>query len=91
MKRVNVDMEPPAVKKFIRSLAIGANGVAITLDGNVVCKIIPPDQLSEREKATQLAKVRELLGEAREHSKRVPATVIERKLSNAMKTVRGRR
>ena len=91
MKRVNVDTESPAVKKFLRSLTIGANGVEISLDGNVVCKVIPPGQLSEREKSVQLAKLRELLGAAREHSKRVPATVIERKIRNAMKTVRGKR
>ena len=91
MKRVNVDTESPAVKKFIRSLAIDTNGVEITLDGNVICKIIPPGQLSDREKGAQLAKVRELLGEAREHSRRVPANVIESKIRNAMKTVREKR
>jgi len=91
MKRVNVDTESPAVKKFIRSLAIDTNGIEITLDGNIVCKIIPPEQLSDREKAAQLAKMRELLEEAREHSKRLPANVIERKIRGAMKTVRERR
>ena len=91
MKRVNVDTESPAVKKFIRSLALDTNGIEITLDGNVVCKIIPPAQLSDAEKAAQLAEVRKLLGEARAHSKRVPATVIERNIRNALKTVRGGR
>jgi len=91
MKRVNVDTESLAVKRFIRSLAVDASGVEITLDGTVVCKVIPPGQLSDREKSVQLAKVRELLGAAREHSKRVPATVIERKIRNAIKTVREKR
>ena len=88
MKRVNVDTASPAVKKFIRSLAIDANGVEVTLGGNVVCKIIPPAQLSDADKAAQLAEVRQLLHESREHSKRVPATAIERKIRDAMKTVR---
>ncbi len=88
MTRVDVDKAAPAVKKFIRSLAIDANGVEITLDGNVVCKIIPPSQLSDAEKAAQLAEVRLLLGEARDNSKRLPAAIIERNIRNAMKTIR---
>ena len=78
MKRVSVDTASPAVKKFIRSLALDANGVELALGGNVVCRIIPPAQLSDAEKADQLAQVRQLLGEARAHSKRVPPPVIER-------------
>jgi hypothetical protein len=88
MKRVNVDTASPAVKKFIRSLAIDANGVEVTLGGNVVCKIIPPAQLSDVEKAAQLGVVRQLLREARANSKRMPATVVERKIQSALKTVR---
>ncbi len=88
MTKISVDTAPPAVKKFIRSLAIDANGVEVTLGGNVVCKIIPPGQLSEAEKNTRFAEVRQLLGEARANSKRLPATVVERKIRNAVKAVR---
>jgi hypothetical protein len=88
MKRVNVDTASPDVKSFIRSLAIDANGVEVTLDGNVVCKIIPPGQLSDAEKAVQLAVVRQLLGEARANSKGIPAAVVERNIQSAWKTVR---
>jgi hypothetical protein len=91
MTRISVDTAPPAVKKFIRSLAIDANGVEVTLGGSVVCKIIPPGQLSDAQKAAQLAAVRQLLSEARTNSKRVPAPAIERKIRNALKTVRGAR
>jgi hypothetical protein len=90
MKRVSVDTASPAVKKFIGSLALDANGVEVTLGGNVVCKIIPPGQLSDAEKEVQLAQVRQLLAEARAHSKRMPATIIERRIRDAVKTVRGR-
>jgi len=89
MKRVSVDTASPAVKKFIRSLPIDANGVEVTLGGNVVCRIIPPGQLSDAEKAAQLAEVGKLLGEARRNSKRLPATAVERRIRNALKTVRG--
>jgi hypothetical protein len=88
MKRVNVDTASPAVKKFIRSLAIDANGVEVVLGGNVVCKIIPPAQLSDREKAAQLSVVRQLLGKARAHSQNMPAAEVERTIRNAVKTVR---
>jgi hypothetical protein len=88
MKRVNVDSAAPEVKKFIRSLAIDANGVEVTLGGNVVCKIIPPGQLSDSEKAAQLGVVRQLLGESRANSKRMPAAAVERKIRKALKTVR---
>jgi hypothetical protein len=88
MKRVNVDTASPEVKKFIRSLAIDANGVEVILGGKVVCKIIPPGQLSDAQKAGQLGVVRQLLGEARANSKRIPATVIERQIQSALKTVR---
>jgi hypothetical protein len=88
MKRVNVDTASPAVKKFIQSLAIDAEGVEVTLDGKVVCKIIPPGQLSDAEKTAQLGVVRQLLGEARANSMRMPATNIERNIKSALKTIR---
>ena len=91
MTRISVDAAAPAVKKFIRSLAMDANGVEVTLGGNVVCRIIPPAQLSEAEKTAQLAEVRQLLGKARDNGKLLPPTVIERKIRDALKTVRGRR
>jgi hypothetical protein len=91
MKRVSVDTASPAVKKFIRSLAIDANGVEVTLGGNVVCRIIPPGQLADPEKVAQLAEVRRLLCEAHANSTRVPATVVEGRIRSALKTVRGRR
>jgi hypothetical protein len=91
MKRVNVDTASPAVKKFIRSLAIDANGVEVALDGKVVCKIIPPAQLTDAEKAAQLGVVRKLLGEARANSRRMPAAAVERNIRSALKTIREKR
>ncbi|MCI0380723.1 MAG: hypothetical protein L0215_24330 [Gemmataceae bacterium] len=91
MKCVSIDAAPAAVKKFIRSLALDASGVEVTLDGVVVCKIIPPSQLSDVEKAAQLAQVRRLLSEARDHSKGTAAPIVERKIRTALKTVRGSR
>lgn len=88
MTRISVDTAAPAVKKFLRSLAIDANGVEVTLDGNVVCKIVPPSQLTDVEKEARLSEVRRLLYEARNNSKRMPATEIEQRIRGALKTVR---
>jgi hypothetical protein len=84
MKRVDVDTASPEVRKFLRSLTIDANGVEVTLGGNVVCKIIRPGQLSDAERAAQLGVVRQLLGEARANSKRTPAAAVERKIRTSM-------
>ena len=88
MKRINVDTASPDVKKFIRSLSIDANGVDVILGGSVICRIIRPGQLSDGEKNAQLGIVRQLLGEARANSKRMPAAVVERHIQSALKTVR---
>jgi len=79
-KRLTVDTAAPAVKKFIRSLAKDTNGVEVTLGGKVICRVIPPAQLSDAEKAAPLDEVRKMLGHSRHHSKRLPGTVIERKI-----------
>jgi hypothetical protein len=89
MKRLKVDTAAPAVKEFFKSLSIDGNGVGIELGGDLVCKIIPPSQLSEAEKAAHLADVRDLLRRSRERSKGVSARVIERDIRAAIATVRG--
>jgi hypothetical protein len=88
MTRIKVDTAALAVKKFIRSLAIDANGVEVILDGRVVCKIIPPGQLSDAEKTAQLSEVRQLLAKARDNSKRRSAATIEQNVRDALKTIR---
>ncbi len=91
MKRLNVDTAAPAVKKFLRSLSIDANGVEIELGGKLVCKIVPPGQLSEAEKVAHLADVRELLQRSRERSEGVSPKIMERDIRAALVTVRGKR
>jgi hypothetical protein len=63
----------------------------VILGGNVVYKIAPPGRLSDRERAAQLSVVRQLLGDARANSKRLPATEVEHRIHNAMKSVQGAR
>lgn len=88
MTRIEVDQAAPAVKKFIRSLALDASGVEVTLDGNIVCRIIPPNQLSDVEKEARLDGVRQLLKKSRDNSKRHPSIVVEKTIREALKTVR---
>jgi hypothetical protein len=88
MKRLSVDSATPAVKKFVRSIAKNANGVEVILGGNVICRVIPPGQLSDAERAVQLAGLRTLLGKARANSKRLPATVIEGRIRHAIAAIR---
>ncbi len=91
MKRFNVDSAAPSVKKFLRSLPIAVGGIEVELGGKIVCKIIPAGQLSESEKRSHLAHVRELLERARARSKSIPAEIIEQDIQRALSTVRGRR
>jgi hypothetical protein len=88
VKRLSVDTASTAVKKFIRSLEIDANGIEVTLGGDVICKIIPPGQLTDKEMAAQLAEVRHLLAGARTNSKRLPAKLAESRIREALKSVR---
>ena len=90
MKRLNVDAAAPQVKKFLRSLSIDANGIEVELGGEVLCKIVPPGQLSEAQKRAHLADVAKLLRRARERSARVSPSVIERDIRSALATVRGK-
>ena len=51
MKRVNLDTAAPSVLKFIQSLHVDSEGVELAIRDRVVCKVVPPLQLSEAEKA----------------------------------------
>ncbi len=91
MRRVKVDKASPAVKKFIQSLSLDANGVEVELNGRLVCKIIRPSQLSDADKAARLADIGVLLQRSRARSKRVSPRTIERDIRSALATVRGKR
>ena len=88
MTRLNVDGEAPAVKKFLRMLAVDAGGVDIELGGQVICKIMPPEQMSDAERNAQLSDVREMLQRARKRSKGVASQVVERDIRAALAKVR---
>jgi hypothetical protein len=84
MSRLNLDSAAPAVKNFLRSVSIVPNGIEIELDGKVVCKIVPPSELSEAEKDSRLADVRDLLKRSRMRSKRASRDKMDRDIREAM-------
>jgi hypothetical protein len=90
MKRIKLDTASRTVQQFIRSLPVDAEGVELELNGRVLCKVIPPLQFSDAEKAALIQEGRELMRRARERNKGVPARVIEREVREAVKEVRSR-
>jgi hypothetical protein len=91
MKRVSLDTATPAVKKFVRSLPIGGEGVELELDGKVVCEVVAPRSISPAERASLIARAKVLAELARSRNKGVPARVIEREGQDAVDEVRRRK
>jgi hypothetical protein len=90
MKRINIDNAAGTVKQFVRSLPVGVEGIELELDGHVLFRVIPPEQLSATEKAALLEEGWELIRRSRERNKGVPGKVIEREVREAVKAVRRR-
>jgi hypothetical protein len=88
MKRVKLDNAAPPVKAFVRRLPLDRGDVELELNGQVVCRITPPGQLSESEKAALLSEGRELVRRARARNGGVPAQVLQREVREAVKIVR---
>lgn len=90
MHRVKLDTAPPAVKKFVRTLPLDPEGVELELNGEIVCKVIGPHQLTEADRAALLDKVTKQIRRAHLRNKDVPARVIEREVRQAVEEVRSR-
>jgi hypothetical protein len=102
MKRVKLDKADRSVQKFFCSLPEDVDGVELgdgaredfvgvwELNGRVLCKVIPPLQFSDAEKAALVQGARELVRRARERNKGVPARVLEREVREAVKGIRSR-
>jgi hypothetical protein len=91
MKRMNLDTAAPSVRKFVQSLRVDSEGVELAIRDRVVCKVVPPLQVSEAEKAARLKKGWELIRRAHDRNKDVPAAVIAREVGEAVRMVRGKR
>ena len=90
MKRVNLNGAAPAVKQFVSTLAADADGVELELDGRVLCRLVPPAQLTEAEKKALVEERWQLIRKARLRNRGVPATVIAKEVRDAVEEVRRR-
>ncbi len=88
MKRINLNTVAPSVKRFIRDLDLGADGVELELGGQVICKLLPANQLSELQKQALLKEGRELIQQARARNRGVPHRVIVREVREAVRRVK---
>ena len=90
MKRVNLNGAAPAVKQFLSMLSVAADGVELELDGRVLCRLLPPAQLTEAEKKALVEERWQLIRQARLRNRGVPATVIAKEVRDAVEEVRRR-
>ena len=91
MKRLNLDHDERSLKEFVRALPLQHEGIELELDGRIVCKIVPPLQFSEAEKKALVEERWQLIRQAQERNKGVPARIIEREIREAVEAVRCKR
>ena len=88
MKRLSLDAVAPTVRKFLSTLPLEEGGVELELDGHVVCRVVPPLQLSEAEKRALIQQRRQLIRRAQKRNQGVPDRVIAREVREAVTMVR---
>jgi hypothetical protein len=91
MKHIVIDQHDEQVREFIRSLSLEPDGVELELDGQVVCKVIAPHQLSDEERDAILTRGWKLVERTGERNKGVSSKVIEREVNEAVDQVRRRK
>jgi hypothetical protein len=88
VKRVNVDGADAAVRKFLKSIALGADGVELELNGKVIGKLLPPFAFSEADKKALVEQRWKLIRQAQIRNRGVPSRIIEREIREAVDQVR---
>ena len=88
LKRVNVDGANAAVRKFLKSLTLGADGVELELNGKVIGKLLPPFTFSEADKKALIEQRWQLIRQAQKRNRGVPSRIIEREIREAVEQVR---
>ena len=79
------------VKRFVRTLAKGAEGAMLRLNGQSLLKVLPPYEMSDAEKKALIEGRQDLMRKARERNKGVPMKVINKEIEEAIDEVRGRK
>jgi hypothetical protein len=90
MHRVNLNSAKRSVRVFFEELVVGREGVELELDGNVLCKVIPPNQLTDTERDKLVKDALAFMKRSQERNKGVPSRVIQREIEEAINEVRNR-
>jgi hypothetical protein len=89
MTHISLDQESDSIKQFVRSLPIGLEGVALELQGRVICKVVPP--VVKTDGLALIERGRELVRRARDRNRDVASREIEREVQAAIDEVRQRK
>lgn len=90
MKRVTLDSESPAIRKFIGELPMDAAGVELELNGRIICRVVPPSMSPATEKAALIQERWELIRQVQERTHSLSATAIDGQIEQAVDEVRSR-
>lgn len=90
MTRVDLGNGHDSVGDVIRGLGPIRAPVELVLDGEIVAKLIPPTELSEREKQQAFDEGWQIVEKARARSARLSAAQIRREVGRAVRDVRAR-
>jgi hypothetical protein len=88
MRRVKLDHAPAVVRKFLKSIDPGADGVELEMNGKLIGKLVSPSAFTEAEKKALIKKRWQLIRRAQKRNRGVPGRVIEREIREAVEQVR---
>jgi hypothetical protein len=91
VQRLKLDSQQPAIRQFVRKLRPKREGLELEFEGEVVCRVFPPDFEPPLDQAQAREQIRALMRKSQERNKGVPARVLEREIREAIDEVRGRR
>lgn len=91
MQRLKLDSQNAAIRQFVQKLRPKREGLELEFDGEVVCKVFPPDYQPPLDQANARERLRELMRKSQDRNMGVPARVIDREIREAIDEVRGRR
>lgn len=89
MTRVDLGSGQQTVRDMIHGLGRVSDPVELVLDGVLVAKLIPPTELSEREKQRIMDEGWKVVEKARSRTKGTPASAIRKAVDAAVRKVRG--
>lgn len=89
-QRIDVTTTKKPVRQFLQELGTLRSPVELVVEDTVVAKLIPPAELSEKEKQRILDKGWQAVQCARSRTRGIPASVIQKEVDEAVREVRAR-